>query len=74
MQWTARALIANKQGGPFPLLSVAPCQQDKCRTLTALVVHVTTVLFRKQKLQVLWPFLSILADPGRLAVSYVRIF
>ena len=69
MQWTARSLIANEQGGPFPLLSVATQQPPKCRTLTALVVHAAAVLFSKQKLEVLWPFLNMLTDPAKLAVS-----
>ena len=69
MQWTARSLIANEQGGPFPLLSVATPQPPKCRTLTALVVHTAAVLFSRQKLEVLWPFLNMLTDPAKLAVS-----
>ena len=69
MQCMARSLIANKQGGPFPLLSVAPHQPTQCRTLTALVVHAVAVFFSRQKLEVLWPFLNILTDPAKLAVS-----
>ena len=69
MQWTARSLIANEQGGPFPLLSVATPQPPKCRTLTALVVHTAAVFFSRQKLEVLWPFLNMLTDPAKLAVS-----
>ena len=69
MQWTARSLIANEQGGPFPLLSVATHQPPKCRTLTALVVHTAAVFFSRQKLEVLWPFINILTDPAKLAVS-----
>ena len=70
MQWTARSLIANEQGGPFPLLSVAPHQSPQCRTLTALVVHAAAVFFSRQKLEVLWPFLNMLTDPAKLAVRY----
>ena len=65
----ARSLIANKQGGPFPFLSVAPRQSAQCRTLTALVVHTTAVFLSRQKIEVLWPFLSMLTDQARLAVS-----
>ena len=66
----ARSLIANQQGGPFPLLSVAPRQSAQCRTLTALVVHATAVFFSRQNVELLWPFLSMLTDPARLAVSF----
>lgn len=71
MQWTARSLIANEQGGPFPLLSVTPHQPHQCRTLTALVVHTTSVFFSRQNLEILWPFISMLTNPANLAVSYV---
>ena len=69
MQWTARSLIANEQGGPFLLLSVAPHQPPQCRTLTALVVHATAVFFSRQKLEILYPFISMLTNPANLAVS-----
>ena len=69
MQWTARSLLANEQGGPFPLLSVTPHQPPQCRTLTALVVHAAAVFFSRQKLEVLWPFFNMLTDPAKLAVS-----
>ena len=69
MQWTARSLLANEQGGPFPLLTISPHQARQCRTLTALVVHTAAVFFSRQKLEVLWPFLNMLTDPAQLAVS-----
>ena len=69
MQWIVRSLIANEQGGLFPLLSVTPQQPPQCRTLTALVVHTAAVFFYRQKLEVLWPFLNMLTDPAKLAVS-----
>ena len=65
----ARSLIANEQGGPLVWLSVAPRQPPQCRTLTALVVHATAVFFSRQRLDVLQPFLSMLTDPAKLAVS-----
>ena len=67
----ARLLIANEQGGPFPLLSVAPHQLPQCRTLTALVVHATSVFFSRQELEILWPFINVLNNPANLAVSCV---
>ena len=69
MQWTARSLIANEQGGPLLVLSVAPHQPPQCRTLTALVVHTTSVFFSRQKLEILYPFISMLTNPANLAVS-----
>lgn len=66
----ARALITNKHGEPLPLLSVAPHQSAQCRTLTALVVHASAVFLSRQRLEVLWPFISILSDPARLTVSF----
>ncbi len=73
MKWTARSLIANEQGGPCLLLSVAPHQPRQYRTLTALVVHATSVFFSRQKLEILYPFISMLTTPANLAVSYMIV-
>ena len=69
----AKLLIANEQGGPLSMLRVTPHQAPQCRTLTALVVHAAAVFFSGQNLEMLWPFLDVLTDPAKLAVSILAI-
>ena len=69
MKWVGRALLANEQGGPLPQLRVIPQQPALHRTLGAVVVHAAVVFLSRQRLQVLKPFITMIGNPGALAVS-----
>ena len=68
MKWTARALIANQQGGPLAQLTVRPHQPVECRILSAIVVHAVTVFSTMQGVEVLYPFVNMLINPANLLV------
>ena len=72
-RFTARALLANQQGGRvLEQMSVSPQQPLQCRTILGVVVHATTVFFNKQAVGVLLPFVNILNNPAALNVSWYK--
>ena len=70
--FTARALLANQQGGrvlQLEQMTVSPRQPLQCRTILGVVVHAAAVFFVQQKLQILLPFFNILNNPAALNVT-----
>ena len=69
LQWMARALIANEQGGPLAALRVSPDQPAIQRTMAAVVVHTAATLFSRQRVELLHPLIAMLTKPAELKVS-----
>ena len=69
LQWMARALIANEQGGPLAALRVSPDQPAIQRTMAAMVVHTAAALFSRQSVELLHPLVAMLTKPAELKVS-----
>jgi len=69
LQWVARSLVANEQGGPLAQLGVAPQQPLLNRILGAIVVHTAAVFFCRQRVKILQPFVNMLNNPAALIVS-----
>ena len=70
LRFTARALLANQQGGRIlEQMSVSPRQPLQCRTILGVVVHAAAVLFNRQKVDILLPFVNILNNPAALNVT-----
>ena len=69
LQWMARSLVANEQGGPLAQLTISPRQPLQHRTLGAIVVHTAAVLFCRQRVEILQPFVNMLNNPAALVVS-----
>ena len=69
LRFTARALLANQQGGRvLEQMTVSPQQPLQCRTILGVVVHAAAVFLGRQKLDVLLPFINILNNPAALNV------
>ena len=70
LRFTARALLANQQGGRvLEQMTVSPRQPLLCRTVLGVVVHAAAVFFGRQKLHILLPFVNILNNPAALNVT-----
>ena len=63
-----RALLANEHGGPLLQMRMHPKQTDVCRDLTAVVIHVTTVLHCVTQSTTLQPLIQLLQNPGEQKV------
>lgn len=75
LRLTARALLANEQGGRIlKQMLVSPQQPLQYRTILGIVVHAVTVFFGRQKLDILLPFMSILNNPALLNVCSKPFF
>ena len=74
LQWTAKALIANEQGGPLAQMRVSPQQPLQCKSLSAFVVHTAVVFLSRQNVDVLLPFANMLIHPAELIVSVFIMF
>ena len=71
LRLTARALLANQQGGRvLEQMTVSPRQPLHCRTILGVVVHVAAVFFSRQKFDVLQPFVKLLKNPAALNVCH----
>ena len=69
LRLTARALLANQQGGRvLEQMTVSPRQPLQCRTILGVVVHAAAVFFNRQKVDILLPFVNILKQPSALNV------
>ena len=68
LNWTARALLANTQGGPLEQLQVAPKQKPLERDICALVVHAAVVFITRKDTGLLSPFLNMLNNCAALVV------
>ena len=69
LRFTARALLANHQGGTvLEQMSVSPQQTLHCRTIMGVVIHAVAVFFGRQKLDILLPFINMLNNPAALNV------
>lgn len=65
LRLTARALLANQQGGRvLEQMFVSPQQPLQCRSILSVVVHAVAVFFGRQKVEVLVPFLNMLKNPA----------
>ena len=73
MQWMARSLVANEQGGTLAQMSVDPRQPLQHRTLGAIVVHTAAVFLCRQKVDILQPFVNMLTNPAVLVVSGAKV-
>ena len=69
MQWMARSLVANEQGGTLAQMRVYPRQPLQHRTLGAIVIHTAAVFLCRQKANILQPFVKLLTNPAMLVVS-----
>ena len=69
LQWMARALIANEQGGPLAALRISPDQPAIQHTMAAVVVHTAATLFSRQSVELLHPLVAMLTKPAELTVS-----
>ncbi len=69
LRFTARALLANQQGGRIlEQMSVSPRQPLQYRTILGVVVHAAAVFFGRQKVDILLPFVNMLNNPALLNV------
>ena len=69
VRFTARALLANQQGGRvLEQMIVSPRQPLQCRTILGVVVHAAAVFFGRQKVDILLPFVNMLNNPALLNV------
>ena len=69
LRLTARALLANQQGGRvLEQMTVSPQQPLQCRIILGVVVHAAAVFFGRQKADVLLPFVNMLNNPALLIV------
>ena len=66
----ARKLVCNAQGGPLAALQVTANQPMFQQTLGALVVHAGAVLISRSNLDIFYPLVTLLINPGNMAVSY----
>lgn len=72
LRFTARALLANQQGGRvLEQMVVSPRQPIQCKIILGVVVHAAAVLFGRQKLHILLPFVNILNNPAALNVTLI---
>ena len=69
-----RALLANEQGGPLPQMRMHPKQTEVCRDLTAVVIHVITVLHCVTKSAAFQPLMQLLQNPGDQKVYMSQTF
>ena len=69
LQWMARALVANEQGGPLAQLRIAPRQPLQHRALGAIVIHTAATFLCQQRVGILQPFVNMLKNPAALVVS-----
>ena len=69
MRFTARALLANQQGGRIlEQMAVSPRQPLQCRTILGVIVHAAAVFLGRQKVDILLPFVNMLNNPALLNV------
>ena len=69
LRLTARALLANQQGGSvLEQMFVSPQQPLQYRTILGVVVHAAAVFFGRQKVDILLPFVNMLNNPALLKV------
>lgn len=69
LRLTARAVLANQQGGRvLEQMFVSPQQPLRYRSILGVIVHAAAVFFGRQKLDILLPFMNILNTPALLKV------
>ncbi len=68
MLQAARCLLTNQQGGDLAQMKITESLSSECKTVGAVVVHATIILFSNSKLQILTPFISMLENPASLVV------
>lgn len=69
LRLTARALLANQQGGMvLNQMSATPQQPLRCTAIMGVVVHTALVFFGRQEVNMLLPFVNILSNPAALNV------
>ena len=68
LNWMARTLLANTQGGPLEPLQAAPKQRPLERDICALMVHTAVVFITRKDTELLSPFVNMLNNPAALVV------
>ena len=69
MNVMGRKLVSNDQGGPLAALQVSVNQSMAQHSLQAIVVHAVATLICGSSLDLLCPLVTLLNDPGSMAVS-----
>eukprot|EP00731_Ephydatia_muelleri_P016208 Em0009g632a len=71
LNWMARTLLANTQGGPLEPLQAAPKQRPLERDICALMVHAAVVFITRKDTELLSPFVNMLNNPAALVNAYL---
>lgn len=73
MRQTARLLLTNQQGGLLAQMRITPERSALYKSLGAIVMHTTAVLFSCSRQPILLPFVNMLSNPSALAVRTVHL-
>ena len=71
MQYMARKLVSNEQGGLLAALQVSAGQTPSQQSLGALVVHAVAVLYSRGSVDLIRPLTTLLTNPANMAVSSI---
>ncbi len=69
MWHAARCFLTNEQGGSLAQMRMSKELSSTCRCLSAVVVHVSTVILTNSKHGLLLPFVNMIMNPATLTVS-----